>query len=281
MNFVLIPNIRIHAANMMASNLCLSAAQPMALFQFAHAMGRKTSARVKRVAILHHDAQPLGENDSARFLPHQRRGASFIDDKDYVNGTASLALQPTASMHLEVSLLIEFDRTPEYLDDALQGVKIAGGTVAGFGEVSHVDSLEKLPALNGSWLVDRRDLMDAKRPFERFIEIFADGAESRPSWLAAAVVGYAMTTEFEARGGVRQLDDGTEPLHAFCEPLVGVVQYVSVRTAKEQGVTTVPFWQATWIQDDVFLLTGDALDVDTEEEVAEDDLQEIEEFEID
>ena len=280
MNFVLIPNVRIHAANMMASNLCLSAAQPMAFVQFAHALGRKTAAKAKRVAILHHDVQPLGENDASRFLPHQRRGASFIDDKDYVGKTASLGLQPTASMHLEVSLLIEFDRSPQYLEDALHGIKIAGGTVSGMGKVARFESLEQLPALNGFWLVDRRDLMDAARPFERFLEIFTDSSASRPGWLAAAVVGYAMTTNFEARGGVRQLDDGTEPLHAFCEPLVGVVQYVSVRTLKEQGITTIPFWQSSWIRDDVFLLVGDALDVQAADE-PDADLQDIEEFEID
>ena len=68
-------------------------------------------------------------------------------------------------------------------------------------------------------------------------------------WLAPAVLGYAATTAYARRVGVR-----ADFLHAFAEPLVGLVQFVSVRQwrSRRQGV---PWWRHGWIADDVFVVS--------------------------
>ena len=78
-------------------------------------------------------------------------------------------------------------------------------------------------------------------------------ARYRNAWvvLAASVLGYAMTTPFAKRAGVRQTQQGDTPLHAFCEPLLGLVQYVSTG---HYGPRPLPFWEHSWLQDDVFVV---------------------------
>lgn len=57
-----------------------------------------------------------------------------------------------------------------------------------------------------------------------------------------------MTTEPAHRAGVR---GGYE--HAFAEPLIGLVQFISQR----QHAGPVPWWRHGWSADDVFLVTQD------------------------
>ena len=73
-------------------------------------------------------------------------------------------------------------------------------------------------------------------------------ALTRMSWLAPAVLGYAMTTAPAHRAGVRGDHE-----HAFAEPLIGLVQFVSQR----QHTGPVPWWRHGWSADDVFLVTQD------------------------
>ena len=84
-------------------------------------------------------------------------------------------------------------------------------------------------------------------------EVPQDAADAAPDpgtgWLAPAVLGYAATTNYARRTGVR-----ADFLHAFAEPLVGLVQFVSVRQwrARRQGV---PWWRHGWLADDVFVVS--------------------------
>ncbi|MFM2056635.1 MAG: hypothetical protein RLY71_1020 [Pseudomonadota bacterium] len=71
---------------------------------------------------------------------------------------------------------------------------------------------------------------------------------TRMSWLAPAVLGYALTTAPARRIGVRGNYE-----HAFAEPLIGLVQFVSQR----QHADRVPWWQHGWSADDLFLVTQD------------------------
>ena len=73
-------------------------------------------------------------------------------------------------------------------------------------------------------------------------------ALTRMTWLAPAVLGYAMTTAPAHRAGVRGDHE-----HAFAEPLIGLVQFVSQR----QHTGPVPWWRHGWSADDVFLVTQD------------------------
>lgn len=82
-----------------------------------------------------------------------------------------------------------------------------------------------------------------------------DTALARMSWLAPAVLGYAMTTEPARRAGVRGDHE-----HAFAEPLIGLVQFVSQR----QHLGPVPWWRHGWSAIDVFLVTQDEHLLDTD-----------------
>lgn len=274
MTYLLLPRLRIRAANALAGNAALSPAQVMACMLFGHNMGLGTGYRPSRMAILHHDAQLLGEYGSDGFYdfhPQQRRGATFIDGVDYSSKNPhALSLQPTASCHLTLSLLFEVrgsggkDRVERFLRTA----RIAGGNIDGHGEIEAEDELDALHLPKGFWLIERSDLLQTdgspadalitaigRKPRKAETTAVRNPGDPPPplpdSWLAASVLGYAMTTPFETRAGVRQTDDGETPLHAFCEPLLGLVQYVSTR---DYGSRPIPFWEHTWLQDDVFVV---------------------------
>lgn len=272
MTYLLLPRLHIRAANALAGNYGITPAQVMACVLFSHNLGLKTHCRPLRVAILHHDAQLLGEYGSDGFYdfhPQQRRGATFIDRVDYSSKNAhALSLQPTATCHLTLSLLIDvkgsvnLDRIRRFMRSA----RIAGGCVDSHGEIAAANDLDELPLPKGFWLIERSDLLQTDgSPVDALIAAIGrkpakpESATSTPddappplpqSWLAASVLGYAMTTPFETRAGVRQTDQGETPLHAFCEPLLGLVQYVST---KDYGARPIPFWEHVWLQDDVFL----------------------------
>lgn len=271
MSYLLVPRVRIRAANALASNLAISPAQVMPCVLFGHNLGLKTGCRPERVAILHHDAQLLGEYGSDGFYdfhPQQRRGATFIDGVDYSSTNRhALSMQPTASCHLTLSLLFEVDGriNTEKINRFLRTARIAGGNIDGHGEISAADDIDALHLPKGFWLVERSDLLQtAGSPVDALVAAIGrkppkrettalEQTDARPpeSWLAASVLGYAMTTPFETRVGVRQTDQGETPLHAFCEPLLGLVQYVSTG---DYGQHPLPYWEHCWLQDDVFVV---------------------------
>lgn len=274
MSYLVVPRLRIRGVNALAGNAAISAAQVLPCVLFGHNLGLKTGCRPTRVAILHHDAQLLGEYGSDGFYdfhPQQRRGATFIDSVDYSSKNPhALSLQPTASCHLTLSLLFEvrgginIDKIKRFLRTA----RIAGGNIDSHGEIEAADDLDALYLPKGFWLIERSDLLDTDgSPVDALVaaigrkSVRVEAPEARnpsdpppplpDSWLAASVLGYAMTTPFETRAGVRQTDDGETPLHAFCEPLLGLVQYVS---PKDYGPRPIPWWEHTWLQDDVFVV---------------------------
>lgn len=276
MTYLLLPRLRSRATNAMAGNYAINVAPVMAINLFVHNLGLKTACRPRRVAILHHDAQLLGEYGSDGFYdfhPQQRRGATFIDAVDYSSKNPhALSLQPTASCHLTLSLLVEIDGriNRERIARFLRTARIAGGCIDGFGELDSADELDAIRLPKGFWIVERSDLMALDdNPVEALVQVIgrAPRRHVRPpedpdasplplpeSWLAATVLGYAMTTPFAMRDGVRQTDHGPSagnPLHAFCEPLLGLVQYVSTG---DYGRRPIPFWEHTWLQDDVFVV---------------------------
>jgi CRISPR-associated protein Csy2 len=69
----------------------------------------------------------------------------------------------------------------------------------------------------------------------------------RESWIVPTTLGYAPITEFADRTGARE----GYP-HAYAEPLVGLVQYVSVNRYAE---SPPPLWRHAWLPNDVFVVT--------------------------
>jgi CRISPR-associated protein Csy2 len=261
MNFLYLPRIRVQAANAYATSWLINAAPVMALTMFAHNLGRNIGAFPQGVAVIHHDAQLLGEKGSTfygRLYPQQRRGATFINGEDYSSKNEhALSLQPTATCHLTLSLVFSFDEGIDIdaVKDFMKSARISGGQVIGCSDPEVTGDYEKLRRRlkSGFWVIERPDLMQSQGdPLDAVIKAtgvrqsVSGSGELPNSWVVPTVLGYAAITGFKQRGGVRE----GYP-HAFCESLVGLVQYVSLR---DYGERPIPFWRHQWLSEDVFVI---------------------------
>jgi CRISPR-associated protein Csy2 len=281
LDYLLLPRLEIQAANAQSAWWLINAAPVVAATLFAHNLGRRTGVFPEAVGIVHHHGQLLGERFYGKLRPQQRRGAVFIDGNDYPQPRTGekqrpqLSLQPTASCHLNWSLLLAFDGRQGVppmpkVESFLAGARLAGGQIVDRAQPLALENREEVQKTvrSGHWIVERMDLMapaegdplDAliratTRPAPRRDEekhgettVSAAGpAELPASWIVPATLGYAAVTEFARRGGVRE-----GYLHAYAEPLVGLVQYVSVH---EFAGRPLPLWRHGWPRDDVFVVT--------------------------
>lgn len=269
-HYLLLPRLDVQTANAQAAWWLINAAPIMAANLFAHNLGRQTGVFPRRVGIVHHDAQFLGEFFYGKYKSQQRRGAVYIDKEDYSSKNRhALSLQPTATCHLSLSLVLAFDGLESLpplskVRDFLAGARLAGGQVIGHGEPRTAADLSDLRKAipTGYWLVERPDLMvppdsagdplDAligacSRPRRKRSEAAEDSRANPESWVVPTTLGYALITEAVERTGAR----GGYP-HAYAEPLVGLVQYVSMRDLADRAF---PFWRMAWPSNDVFLIT--------------------------
>ncbi len=178
--FVIIPRMQVQNANMISSYWLLNGAAVNASVMFAHAIGRELDNvdEIDGVALIHHDAELQAESgDYARVLPFQRRGASLIDKNDYSKNTLSLSLQPTATRHLKVSLIIRFSGDAiiddEAIDEFLQGARFAGGSVLTHQDIVIAATYEELSkqVKNGYYVVERQDLIGDEDPLETVLDV--------------------------------------------------------------------------------------------------------------
>lgn len=258
--YLILNNMRVSHANVLTSNYAITPTPLMAAYLFSHALGLAIGSDAIGVAVMHHNAQMLSEQDKqAEFkkpLFQQRRSASYIDKNDYASGTISLSLQPVATAHLRVSLVIEMTTRPdiEGVHQFLDGGRFSGGVIQKVGAVHALDEYDdeltaKLPK-NGYWLVDRKDLVDPNDPAGSLIKSLGTQGNG---WLTPINVGYALTSEPALDVvGTRSLPDGTFPEHAFAEPLLGLAEYVHERRRDD---ITPPFWKSQWIGESVFVVT--------------------------
>lgn len=263
---LLIHKLKVKGANALSSPYAITAAPIMAANLFAHALSRVVRSRSTGVAYVHHDGRYHAESDtSADFNKttfYQPRAASFISREDYVSGSMSLSLQPVASVSLTLSLIIEFEDYPneEVVRKFLYGGRFAGGVIESYKDIVIFEEYDEsgylsLPA-TGYWLLDRHDLMSGDDPVASLVSNLGalplrDNPDS-PGWLTPAVTGYALISEPDSkRQGIRTLSDGTVPLHAFAEPLLGLAQFSSIRSRE---VGDIPFWRASWTTENVFII---------------------------
>jgi CRISPR-associated protein Csy2 len=297
LTYLLIPRLQVQGANAQATWWLVNSTPVMACTMFGHALGRHLNQPATGVAILHHATQLHGEQ-FGYFRPEQRRGAVFIDKVDYSSKNKhALSLQPTATFSGEFSLIVRFGEMAEVslakVEEFLLRARLAGGQIIEHGQCRMTTPKELSQHVrSGYWLIDRRDLM-RKADGEDWLDVLlrvtaqpdwrkrADAAspvasgneddgvdhedEEDPwqftatrtplpaSWMVATNLGYALLTSVVPRAGARE----GYP-HAFAEPLVGPVQYVSVR---QFGDRPLPVWQPGWPRDDVFLLSQPDLEI--------------------
>ena len=284
--YAVIPRIRVQNANMQSNGLLLGGVPLFAANMFAHHLARQLGTQEEGIIYIHHDQQRLGGQAYGRFTPAQRRGAVFIGKKDYSSKNKyALSLQPTASCHLEFSLVIKFTSSrisPEKLTNILKRSRFAGGQIIEFLEISTHAENELETALKkiktGFAILDRQDLlieyqqrkqMNRVQAFTQLLALKADALraffnDQNLSWISATNLGYALLEPLtDQRAGIRQAQDQETTAHAYAEPLTGIVQYFSLGEILRKNTEAEDdswhnlqklLWTYHWPQDDIFLL---------------------------
>lgn len=284
--YVVIPRIRVQNANMQTNGFLLGGVPLFAANMFAHHLARQLGTQEEGIIYIHHDQQRLGGQAYGRFTPAQRRGAVFIGKKDYSSKNKyALSLQPTASCHLEFSLVIKFSSSrisPEKLTNILKRSRFAGGQIIEFLEITTHAENELETALKkiktGFAILDRQDLLieyqqrkqiNRVQAFTQLLALKADALrtffnDQNLSWISATNLGYALLEPLtDQRAGIRQAQDQETTAHAYAEPLTGIVQYFSLGEILRKNTEAEDdtwhnlqklLWTYHWPQDDIFLL---------------------------
>ncbi|MEB3792251.1 type I-F CRISPR-associated protein Csy2 [Acinetobacter sp. IK40] len=284
--YVVIPRMRVQNANMQSNGLLLGGVPLFAANMFAHHLARQLGTQEQGIIYIHHDQQRLGGQAYGRFTPAQRRGAVFIGKKDYSSKNKyALSLQPTASCHLEFSLVIKFSSSrisPEKLTNILKRSRFAGGQIIEFLDITTHAENELEAALKkiktGFVILDRQDLLieyqqrqqiNRVQAFTQLLALKADALraffnDQNLSWISATNLGYALLEPLtDQRAGIRQAQDQETTAHAYAEPLTGIVQYFSLGEILRKNTEAEDdtwhnlqklLWTYHWPQDDIFLL---------------------------
>lgn len=325
--FVTIPRIQVRNVNALPAWWFVAPPGPFAYLGFAHALARECCEGITpEVAIVHHDfslqalVNPKGKDFQVH--PHQFRGSSLINEKDYAKGTKSLSLQPTVRGDLTVTLVLAFPEDAPLDMDALksfmQQARVAGGSVVDHGCIqSPVKTMkEAMASVKSGFLIEERlDILAAPEGdaqgasfsiLERFMDVTTppalrrvlsgeqpwkpaqkvtpkkskmtalpavaevaeeltvdegvddlvdqnvtvdpiaiqveEGAETpvkNQGWLIPTCLGFAALTNTSDRAMTR---DGYQ--HAYAEPLVGVVEYRSLRAINaDDQPAGLSFWR--------------------------------------
>lgn len=284
--YVVIPRMRVQNANMQTNGVLLGGVPLFAANMFAHHLARQLGTQEEGIIYIHHDQQRLGGQAYGRFTPAQRRGAVFIGKKDYSSKNKyALSLQPTASCHLEFSLVIKFSSSrisPEKLTNILKRSRFAGGQIIEFLDITtHAENelenaLKKIKT--GFAILDRQDLLieyqqrkqiSRVQAFTQLLALKADALrvffnDQNLSWISATNLGYALLEPLtDQRAGIRQAQDQETTAHAYAEPLTGIVQYFSLGEILRRNTEAEDdawhnlqklLWTYHWPQDDIFLL---------------------------
>lgn len=283
MSYLVFPRVRVQAANMLAASFLTGGPPVFAAYGLGEALCFHLGggAKVTGMALIHHNREALGEFGGV-FSPQQRRGAAFTFNKtaffksknppngsDYSSKNAhTISIQPGACAHLRVSIIWELEQVASEMEarDFLHGARLAGGLVTGHGEIVFEDSLEAAfdHVGNGYVIKDRRDILEnkAKNQAELLVEALgaqpvADGGNT---WLSATCLGYAAITPFEHRDGVRE-----GYMHAFVEPLVGMVQYCSLRQWRQKDTDEEEaLWRPVWLDErrEAFVLRQEEVELE-------------------
>ena len=284
--YVVIPRIRVQNANMQTNGFLLGGVPLFAANMFAHHLARQLGTQEQGIIYIHHDQQRLGGQAYGRFTPAQRRGAVFIGKKDYSSKNKyALSLQPTASCHLEFSLVIKFSSSrisPEKLTNILKRSRFAGGQIIEFLDITTHAENELEAALKkiktGFAILDRQDLLieyqqrkqiNRVQAFTQLLALKADALrtffnDQNLSWISATNLGYALLEPLtDQRAGIRQAQDQETTAHAYAESLTGIVQYFSLGEILRKNTEAEDdtwhnlqklLWTYHWPQYDIFLL---------------------------
>lgn len=260
MSYLVFPRVRVQAANMLSASFLMGGPPVFAAYGLGEALCFHLGggAKVTGMALIHHNREALGQSFYGVFSPQQRRAAAFTFGKsangsDYSSKNPhALSLQPVACANLRVSIIWKLEQVAGVMEarEFLHRARLSGGLVTGHGEIVLEDSLEAAfdRVGNGYVVTDRRDMLEdkGKNQAELLVEVLGaqPAAGEDNTWLSAACLGYAAITPFEHRSGAR-----CGYIHAFAEPLVGMVQYRSLRQWRKEADAEEALWRPVWLDD--------------------------------
>lgn len=254
--YIVIPRITVSGANAQSAWWLVSGPSPLAwvglVRKLSRDMGVKDCHKIN-VAILHHDLEMRGEIFYGDLHPYQlNRAAALTTSK---NGTSndysskglklSMGLQPVALCNLTATLVIEGldDVSVEDLTRRLMQSRLAGGTITGCGRIKSLEWGAILSAIgNGFFLKSRSDLLEnisAIDRMDKFIKELHDsksGDKTERKWMVPMNLGYLPITPFCPTPSARN-----NLPHAYAEPLVGLVEYLSKRALQPDELADL-FW---------------------------------------
>jgi CRISPR-associated protein Csy2 len=255
--YTIINRIYVTGANAQSAWSIVSGPSPLAIQGFVRNMalqcGLPDSHKIN-VAILHHDIEFRGEFTKFRdFLPAQYRGACVTSSKDgpqrskdYAKDSFSMGLQPTASCNITLTLIIEGleSASLEELTKRISCARIAGGQIQSFGKIERVpfeSIMSKVSA--GFFLKDQSCLLrdiPADQKLEQFMRLllYKEGVvKEERQWLVPMALGYLPITEPVVKVSAR-----ADMPHAYVEPLVGIIEYISKNKVKKEDTLPSLFW---------------------------------------
>jgi CRISPR-associated protein Csy2 len=265
-NYLLLPQLEVRNANAQPVWWIIGPPAITSYVGFAQALALKLGIKKHLgIAVVHHDIQFLGEQWKGTFHPQQFRAAGLIDKDDYSSKNEyALSTQPSARCHLRLSLIIRFHEDDKldqkFIKRFLTYQRLAGGTIVdyqkfrndGGEEVSCIcGSLEEVyqKIRSGFCIKERQDLMQDQQDHEDNLDVLLRQtryqADHQESWIMPSQLGYRLLSPIEQRLHVR---DGLP--HAYAEPLVGLVQYRSLRQEKK-----FYFWQYQQVDAETFIVT--------------------------
>ncbi|MDX8399935.1 MAG: type I-F CRISPR-associated protein Csy2 [Gallionellaceae bacterium] len=174
-----------------------------------------------------------------------------------------MSLQQVALCNLTVSLIISGidELNCDAIKSAVLKLRIAGGHINDCGRVKVFDSIDLAAnsAGSGYFVNERSDLMrgtdkvglllsamrlhesdnenEPDAPKESHSELALKATKERGnSWIFPSNLGFLAITDFSKTDGARGGFD-----HAYAEPLVGLIQYVSSRILREKR-RPISFW---------------------------------------
>lgn len=178
--YLIIPRMNVQSSNAVSTYMFFNGAPLTAASSFVHNMGLKCDFEddIEGFACIHHDSQMLGDKDQIGYFLHQRKGASLINKKDYAKNGMTLSMQPTATRHLTISIVVKLSEDCRYNDSDLEAflfsARFNGGQLISYEKPDIYDSLEGLRdvAPSGFWVLDRKDLIGCDRdPSKQILDI--------------------------------------------------------------------------------------------------------------
>lgn len=269
-SFVSISYIQVNNMNAQPAQFFVGFPAMTAFLGFAHSLALKLGAKAHDgVAVILHEFDFCGEfvrlKAGSKLFFNQMKAAGFIDMEDYAQGSFSLSSQPLARARGVISLVVALPDDAEFIADdvkkVLRGGRLAGGDIIKVRDVKVYQDFEALSRAlpSGFSVVERQDLMRLKADEKDMIDALLRATKMKAarsdeegddedneddSWISPACLGYAGVSARAQRHGSRL---GLP--HVYVEPLIGLIQFRSVRTSG------LHFWRYVNPEVDVFVAT--------------------------